>query len=152
MEADFNLDTLREFLALSEHKKQLASEAKATQEKLDALESQITDMFLSAGVNSMSVDGRLLYLRNEVYVGPVGDKIDLIEALKSDTSACALVQETYNAQTLRSWVNEYAEQVREQCIEEGRLFDEQALIAALPEPLRPHLKVQFGKSVSNRKA
>lgn len=147
-----DLQPLREFLELSEKKKSLADEQKQVQARLDELEEKISEVFVDEGVNSMSVDGRLVFLRNEVYVGPTENKDALIEALKNEPTTRFMVQEAYQPQTLRSWAKELAEHVREQCMERGELCDEQAVLAVLPEALRGVLKIQFAKSVANRKA
>jgi hypothetical protein len=84
-----------------------------------------------------------VYLQQEVYVSPLdGERKSVAAALKL-TDAAAYVEDNYNTLSLKKWVKEIRDEARERCIAENRLFDEEAMRLALPEPLQNVLKVSF---------
>lgn len=149
-----DMETIREYLRLEKEKKDLNASLKVVQEKLDALDVTITGMLLGAGVDSMKVDGRLVYLAQEVFIGAADgcERADVIAALKADEDASAFVSENYNSQSLRSWVKEIAESVVTACRDAGELYTEDKVLEALPAGLRNVLRITFGKTIRTRKA
>lgn len=152
--AGLNMDTLRLYLAKEQRKKELKAELATIETSLDELGNDITAMLLSVGVDSIKCDGRLIYMANEVFVGPQEqyERADVLAALKAEEDAAMFVSETYNTRSLQSWVKEIADGVREKCIEAKELYDEKKVVEALPASLRRVLKVTFGKSIRTRKA
>lgn len=146
-----DMDAMHQYNRLCQQKVEQTAALKRTQEDLDNIERRVTNMMLTVGMDAVKVGGRTIYLTTEIYVSPTGDKADLIDAMKM-CAAESMVAETYNPQTLRSYVREIANQVREQCVNDGVLFDDRLVVAALPVELRQHLKVGFGKTVGSRKA
>lgn len=148
-----DMELMREFVAIEEKKRDLDSQLKQVVQRLDDIEEQIVPQMLSDGVSQMRVDGRTIYIANKIYAGPKdGDKGSVIDALKSSDDTAAFVAENYNAQTLRSYVSEIAKEVETVCKKDGRLFDEEAIRAALPTELAAAIKISFVHSLHSRKA
>ncbi len=145
------MEQLKEFVALEKRKRDLDSELKGIAARLDDLEQALIPQFLNDGVNSLRIDGRLVYLAQEIYAGPLNDRGEVIAALKASELG-QYVSENYNTQSLRAFVREVAEDVRLRCEQEERLFSEEAVRAALPAPLGAALKISFVHSLRSRKA
>ncbi|HLI82678.1 MAG TPA: hypothetical protein VKV17_02105 [Bryobacteraceae bacterium] len=119
--------------------------------RLDDLEQALVPQFLNDGVNSMRIDGRQIYLAQEIYAGPLNDRAEVIAALKASELG-QYISENYNTQSLKAFVREVAEEARLRCEQEQRLFTEEDVRAALPTPLSGTLKISFVHSLRSRKA
>src|SRR5579883_3533630 len=99
-----NLEPLREFVSLENHKRDLNADLKATQQRLDELEGTIIPMFIEEGVPSMTVevDGakRTLSIYPDVYASPLNDREEVVDALKQSELG-QYVAENYNTQSDR---------------------------------------------------
>ncbi len=146
-----NIEQLKEFVALEKRKRELDSELKQIAARLEDLEQALVPQFLNDGVNSLRIDGRLVYLAQDIYTGPVNDRTEVIAALKASELG-QYVSENYNTQSLKAFVREVAEDVRLRCEQQERLFTEEEVRAALPAPLGAALKVSFVHSLRTRKA
>jgi hypothetical protein len=107
--------------------------------------------FLEDGVQSMRLDGRVVYLAQDIYPSPATDRTAVVEALKKSELG-QYVSENFNSQSLRAFVREIAEEVRLACEQQGQVLTEDAVLAALPRPLGEALKVSFVHSLRSRKA
>jgi len=145
------MEQLKEFVALEKRKRDLDSELKSIAARLDDLEQALVPQFLNDGVNSLRIDGRLVYLAQEIFAGPLSDRGEVIAALKASELG-QYVSENYNTQSLKAFVREVAEDVRLRCQQEERLFTEEEVRAALPAPLGAALKISFVHSLRTRKA
>jgi|SRR5579885_1413818 len=146
-----NMEQLKEFVALEKRKRDLDSELKAIAARLEDLEQALVPQFLNDGVNSMHIDGRQVYLAQEIYAGPLNDRAEVIAALKASELG-QYISENYNTQSLKAFVREVAEEVRMRCQQDDRLFTEEEVRAALPAPLCDALKISFVHSIRSRKA
>lgn len=149
-----DLTPIKGYVAAEKKKKELDAELSDVKKQLEAFEAQIVTNYVAAGVKSMSVDGRLVYLSPEIFVGTATgkEKADVINALRAEATTNAMVSETYNAATLKSYVREIAKEVEDTCKREERLFDADAVLAALPEAIRNSVKISFDFGVRSRKA
>jgi hypothetical protein len=77
-----NMEQLKEFVALEKRKRDLDSELKATGARLDDLEQARVPQFLADGVASMKVDGRTVYIAQDIHASPANDRAEVIAALK----------------------------------------------------------------------
>lgn len=106
---DPGLDTalLRRYRDLRERQKIADAEAGAYKEEANAIEAQLIEQFTDAGMQSISIDGKTIYLHETVYArrGAGIDTEELKAALRS-AGASDLVTETVNGQTLNAWVRE----------------------------------------------
>jgi hypothetical protein len=146
-----NMEQLKEFVCLETRKRELDSELKAITARIDDLEEALVPQFLEDGVSSMKVDGRTVYIAQDIHASPVNDRAEVIAALKRSELG-QYVAENYNTQSLKAFVREIAEEVRLRCQQQDRLFNEEEVRAALPSPLCDAMKVLFVHSLRSRKA
>jgi hypothetical protein len=146
-----HMEQVKEFVALENRKRELDSELKAIAARLDNLEQALVPQFLNDGVNSLKLDGRVVYLAEDIYANPVNDRGEVIAALK-ESELGQYVSENYNTQSLKAFVREVAQEVRLRCEQEQKLFTEEQVRLALPAPLGDTLKISFVHSLRSRKA
>ena len=146
-----NTEQLRGFVSLETRKKELDAELKGVKQQLDDLEQLLIPQFIEAGFDSVKVDGRTVSLVQEVYASPLYDRAEVVAALKKSDLG-QYVAENYHTNSVAAFVREVAREVRERCRQEDRMFDEAAILAALPAPLGPTLKISFVHSLRSRKA
>ncbi len=146
-----NMEQLKEFVALEKRKRDLDSELKAIGARLDDLEQALVPQFLADGVASMKVDGRTVYIAQDIQASPLNDRAEVIAALKRSELG-QYVSENYNTQSLRAFVREVAEEARLRCQQQDRLFTEEEVRTALPSPLSEALRISFVHSLRSRKA
>jgi len=146
-----NMEQLKEFVCLETRKRELDSELKAIAARIDDLEQALVPQFLSDGVASMKVDGRTVYIAQDIQASPANGRAEVIGALKQSELG-QYVSENYNTQSLRAFVREVAEEVRLRCRQQDRLFSEEEVRVALPAPLGDTLKIAFVHSLRSRKA
>lgn len=146
-----NMDQLKEFVCLERRKRELDSELKAIAARIDDLEQALVPQFLGDGVASMKVDGRTVYIAQDIQASPLNDRAEVIAALKRSELG-QYVSENYNTQSLRAFVREVAEEARLRCQQQDRLFTEEDVRTALPSPLSETLKISFVHSLRSRKA
>lgn len=145
------MDQLKEFVALENRKKELDSELKSIAVRLDDLEQALVPQFLEDGVQSMRIDGRVVYIAQDIYPSPASDRAAVVEALKQSELG-QYVSENFNTQSLKAFVREVAEEVRLKCDQQEQMLTEEAVLAALPAPLGQALKLSFVHSLRSRKA
>ena len=87
---------------------------------------------------------RSLKIGSDVFASPIeGDKDSVIEALKATEGLEDYVTESFNSQSLQGYVREIARDVQCACTEEGRLYDADAIKAAIPAALASKLKISI---------
>ncbi len=98
-------------IALARRLVELDSELDSVSERVDALkeeragiEAQLIEQYAMAGVQSMRVDGKSVYLRHDTYA-KILDKDKLIPVLRR-TKHGDIVKETVNSNTLSALVRE----------------------------------------------
>jgi len=146
---DINL--LKEFVSLENRRRELEDELKAVTARLDDLEQALVPQFLNDGVSSMRIDNRIVYLAQQIWASPAEDRSAVVAALKASDLG-HYVSENYNSNSLSAYVREVADEVRLRCEQEGKLFTEEEVRAALPAPLASAIKVSFVHSLRSRKA
>lgn len=145
-----NTADLKEFVALDKEKADLKTRLKTIEVRLGELDESITKQFIEDGMQSISIDGRTVYLHRDVFAS-AGDagKEAVVEALK----ACDLgqyVSEQYNANSLTAYVREMLREAEEKARLDDRVIDDPA--TALPEHLAATLKISTVFSVSSRRS
>jgi hypothetical protein len=146
-----NMEQLKEFVSLETRKRELDSELKAIAARIDNLEQTLVPQFLTDGVASMKVDGRTVYIAQDIQASPLNDRGEVIGALKKSELG-QYISENYNTQSLRAFVREVADEVRLRCQQHDRMFTEEEVRVALPSPLCDALKISFVHSLRSRKA
>jgi hypothetical protein len=145
-----NMEQLKEFVCLENRKRDLDAELKATKQKLDDLEQALVPQFIDDGVQRMTVDNRTVSLAQDIYASPVGERADVVAALKASELG-QYVAENYNTNSLTAFVREVARDVAVLATREGRPYGEDEVLQALPQPLGTALKVSFIHSLRSRK-
>jgi hypothetical protein len=145
-----NMEQLKEFVCLENRKRDLDAELKATKQKLDDLEQVLVPQFIDDGVQRMTVDNRTVSLAQDIYASPMGERADVVAALKASELG-QYVAENYNTNSLTAFVREVARDVAVLAGREGRPYGEDEVLQALPQPLGTALKVSFIHSLRSRK-
>jgi hypothetical protein len=135
-----NMDQLKELVTLHKRKEALTTELEQTATRMDELKDSLLPQFLSKGLQSMRIDGRLVSITQDVYASPAEDRPAVCKAL-CEADLSDFVEANYNTNTVKAYVRELAREVKEDCLREQRLFDEEALRARLPAPLRNALRI-----------
>lgn len=104
---DVDTALVRRYKELREAEKAADAEKAAIKEEADALEGRLIEMFSDAGVPSISLDGKTIYLHRSTYAQrlPGIDTDDLKAALR-EAGAGDLIKESINANTLSAYVRE----------------------------------------------
>jgi vacuolar-type H+-ATPase subunit I/STV1 len=146
-----NMQQLREFVSLENRKKDLDAELKSVKQQLDDLEEALVPQFIEDGVQKMTVDGRTVSIQQDVYASPLNDREDVVDALKQSELG-QYVAENYNTNSLTAFVREVKRDVELRAQSENRMYTEDDVRSALPEPLGRALKISFVHKLSSRKA
>lgn len=146
-----NMQQLRGFVSLENRKKDLDAEIKSVKQQLDDLEEALVPQFIEDGVQRMTVDGRTVSIQQDVYASPLNDREDVVDALKQSELG-QYVAENYNTNSLTAFVREVKRDVELRAQSENRMYTEDDVRSALPEPLGRALKISFVHKLSSRKA
>jgi hypothetical protein len=137
-----NMTHVQELVTLAKREEALDIELESIKTRMDELKQTLLPQFLTEACQQIRVDGRLLSITQDVYASPAQDRLAVCKAL-SEAQLAHFVQENFNTNTLKAYVREIAREVKEECLREQRIFDEEALRAGLPEPLRNALRIGF---------
>ena len=145
-----NTAELKEFVKLEGEKSDIKTRLKAIEARLSELDESLTRQFIEDGIQSMNIDGRMVYLHREIFASPKdGNKEAVLTALK----ACDLgqyVREDYNANSLKAYVREMVHEAEEQARFEDRVITDPA--AAVPQQLAETLNISTVFSVASRRS
>ena len=106
---------------------------------------------MQSGVQRMTVDGRTVSIQQDVYASPLNDREEVVNALKQSELG-QYVAENYNTNSVTAFVRELKREVESRAHNENRMYGEDDVRAALPEPLGRALKISFVHKLSSRKA
>jgi hypothetical protein len=127
-----DLDRVKRYKELRHKQAAAGAEADAIKEEADALERDLIEDFANAGMQSVSVDGKTVYLHRSTFAQRAGGVTT--EELKAALRLAGLgdlIGETIPAQTLSAYVRE----VLDREVEDGEETPQ------LPEPLRDLLEL-----------
>lgn len=99
-------DLVSGFIVLAKRKKDLESELKGIKTQIADAERELVEEWEKTGTSQVKMDGVTVYLKRQLWAGYEGDKDDLIAALKQDADMEFMIHETYNSNTLSSFVRE----------------------------------------------
>jgi hypothetical protein len=146
-----NMQQVKEFVCLEKRKRDLDAELKAVKQQLDDLSDALVPQFLNAGIDKVTALGRTVKIVQQVVASPVNGRRDVVDALKASELG-QYVGENYNDQSIRGYVNEVARDVADRAAREDRVYTEEEIRAALPEPLGRAVKIHFLHKLSSTKA
>lgn len=106
-----DLEDLKKFVSLTKQKKSMEEELKDIQSELDRLESLLISFFEEQGIQKISVDGRTVYIRRQLWMkqNEGTDKQAACNALKQ-AGLEDFVKENFNVQTISSYARELDQQ------------------------------------------
>lgn len=104
VEESVNISLARRLVEIDAEQDDLGSKVSALKDERAGIEAQLIDQYAMAGVQSVRVDGKSVYLRHDTYA-KILDKDKLIPVLRR-TKHGDIVKETVNSNTLSALVRE----------------------------------------------
>ena len=101
------MDALQEVVRLEDQKAALEAQLKQVNESLAAVKAEVLTEFESRGMNSVKVNGHVVYLWHTVRTKCQGDREQAAALL--EVYAPGLVQKMFNLNTVSAWVRELGE-------------------------------------------
>ena len=132
---------LNKFIKLDQQIKRKEGEVDKLKEELGPIHDELLQRFQNEGTASQkTTSGTTVYINRQLWAGMTDglDSAVMIERLKEHPETKELVKEKVNTQTLSSWMRE---KVQEYFGPEQTKKSEMELLDALPESLRPVLKI-----------
>lgn len=104
------LDKVRRYRELKDAAAAAGAEADALKAEAAVLEAELVDAFGEAGMQSVNLDGKTVYLHRSTFAQrKPGVDAEMVKAALRASGAEELVTETVNANTLSAWVRELVE-------------------------------------------
>ena len=96
-----NISLIKRFARLGKAKAALASALDRVNAKITAIEEQVCDNMVDAGIKNMKIDGRTVYTKNEIWAKRIGDATteEACIALK-EADLGEFVQQGYNSNSI----------------------------------------------------
>ena len=107
---------MKKLLRLDAQKKELEEELDEVKKARKEVEEKLLDQFAKAGVKSMNVDGKTVYLHKQLWATPKnkdGGRAEVCAVLKSLGMGREYVVENFNTNSLSAFVRELDEQNEE---------------------------------------
>lgn len=101
-----NLEVFKQYLLLKDAKADLEAELEKVKERMQLFQELIMEEFVENGVDKLSVDGRLVFPKSQLYASCRALTEEVKSELRSE-GAADLIQEAVNGQRLSSYVREY---------------------------------------------
>ena len=101
-----NIEVFRHYLTWKDKKAELERDLDEAKERMEFFQNLIMDELVDNGVDSMRVDGRLVFPKKQMFVSAGAMTDDTKQNLR-DVGAGDLIQETVNGQRLSAFVREY---------------------------------------------
>jgi hypothetical protein len=133
-------DTIRRFAELTDAIRKHEDDIDALKAERAELEATLLEQYRTDGVQRVTLGNRTVWIDRKIWASVGGP--ELIPALK-EVGLEAFCKETVNAQTLSGWVRE--------ADPDGALGPDE-IIAKLPEPVRPYIKISEVYRLMVRKA
>ena len=144
-----NEKPLKEYVSLEKRKKEIAAELKQVSADLNRLEVVVVDEIVNAGVQEVTVDGRILKPVPTIFCSPAKGRLAVVDALR-EAHLDEFIPPDFNDARLRSYVKEMAQDIFVRAGEESRLPTPKEVADALPAPLGPVLKIYLSHELSSR--
>jgi hypothetical protein len=101
-----NIEIFRQYLSLKDKKADLDAETKEVTDRLAFFENLILEEFVDNGIDSLRVDGRLVFPKRQLYASLPALTREVKAGLMAE-GAADLITETVNGQRLSGFVREY---------------------------------------------
>ena len=129
-----NTDQVKEWIKIKERRKAIKDEDDDLILELEALERTIIAAFGEDGLQRLTIDGRTVSMRREVWASAGGDTPGLAAGLRA-AGLDELVNDAVHGGRLSSWVRDIEREAG------GEALAPEALRALLPEPVRPAITI-----------
>jgi hypothetical protein len=146
-----NNELIKQYVCLADRKKELDAEAKVTAHDLKLLGERVIDEIHNAGFEKVTVDGRTVSIKEDLYISMRGDEDKVVAALKAVELDQYVAPESYNKSSIEKYVRELWKDLRGGG-KKPNVVTEQDLRAALPETLSAQLGIAFVYKISNTQA
>lgn len=123
-----NMEVFKQYLFWKDKKTDAEREADEAKERMEFFQGLIMDELVENGVDKVSVDGRLIFPKRQLFASAMSLTDEFRQAL-ADNGATDLVQESINGQRLSAFVREM---MRDNGIEE---------VSGLPDWVKNNVKV-----------
>lgn len=123
-----NMEVFKQYLFWKDKKTDAEREVDEAKERMEFFQGLIMDELVENGVDKVSVDGRLIFPKRQLFASAMSLTDEFRQAL-ADNGATDLVQESINGQRLSAFVREM---MRDNGIEE---------VSGLPDWVKNNVKV-----------
>lgn len=123
-----NMEVFKQYLFWKDKKTDAEREVEEAKERMEFFQGLIMDELVENGVDKVSVDGRLIFPKRQLFASAMSLTDEFRQAL-ADNGATDLVQESINGQRLSAFVREM---MRDNGIEE---------VSGLPDWVKNNVKV-----------
>ena len=136
---------LQRFVELEKQKKETENQLDSIKDELAALDADLQQEFIEAGIQSIRCNGRTVYIHRQFWAGMVdGDRPRAMAALRA-AGLNDYVFETFNTQSLSAYVRERIKSGEEE-------QDTDDVYILLPESFRGNINVTEKINIRSRKA
>jgi hypothetical protein len=146
-----NNELIKQYVCLADRKKELDAEAKIAAHDLKLLGERVIDEIHNAGFEKVTVDGRTVSIKEDIFVSTRGDDDELVAALKAADLAQYVAPESYNRTSIEKYVRELWKDLRGGG-KKANLVTEQDLRMELPMAVSALLSIAFVYKISNTQA
>lgn len=95
---------IKRFVSLDKRRRKLDAELKTVKTELTELEPTVREQMTKAGMQKLSVNGVLLYIKRQIWAKALEDKQATIAAIKECMPE--YIGENYNSNSLSAWLRE----------------------------------------------
>jgi hypothetical protein len=146
-----NNELITQYVCLADRKRELDSEAKRTAHEMKLLGDRVINELINAGFEKVTVEGRTVAIKEDIYVSARCDDDELVTALKAAELAQYVAPESYNKSSIEKYVRELWKDLRGGG-KRPNIVTEQNLREALPVAVSGLLNIVFVHKISNVQA
>ena len=101
-----DMTLLKEFAALETARRALEVRLKAVKERIAALKPGLIEMFAASGLQNVTLNGLVVYLRKDLWASADHSDADRLAAAFEAAGIGWMLKSTVNGQTVSAWVRE----------------------------------------------
>ena len=100
-----DIERLKEFAKLTTQKEEFKIELNRIQQRLKDLDEPIQDMLLDNGIDRITIDGRTIFIRSDVWAKVLSSKEEVVTALR-EAELDEYVVTGFNTQSISAYIRE----------------------------------------------
>lgn len=139
------------YVCLADRKRALDAELKHVAHDLKTMADQVVDELHASGFEKVTVDGRTVGIKEDIYVSALGEDHELVAALKAAGLEQYVAPESYKKPSIEKYVREIWDDLRGSG-KKPAVVTEQDLRDELPPAVAALLKISFVYKLSNTQA